>query len=532
MKVDLQQGLERFQGLVKKSTEEDTFSYDSVVNRLTALQTDIEVAETKGIFVSLPDKEPEKSEDVSRIKTIRNRLANLGYLESDSGQEALDGGLKNAIRRFQQEARLKDDGWVGIKTWSALQELVSFETPSNLVHWFEDGQLNKALARAVRLRLFVLGLAKSKPRSQNVQLESGLKEFCRVWDILNLGDKKLQPKPSLETVSILFDQDKLVDRLSNARAPSSKTELRQTHGFILNAAKIELWLAGYDVRPDGYDFQKYSIWSDLDEEEIEEDFEMRSPSVSQAFQLIKDKPLFNALVSFWTDYDTIPSQSEKIASQFFKNFPRFFKQVSFGIQAHTEMTESEKHVEIENFLKQYPDQIQTVWDNVRELGNRVWDGIKRAWGWLKNLVKRAVKKVITIGRNLSRLIYDYALGAYSVVSNVLKSFVSTVYFFVNKTIEGSDLHHAMVAHDRDFDFKTAINSSANPEKVYELCIDIERKTRIFVFTCRVLSVFISILIAVIKTGITGYLGLVFALVKLRNYLSSIESLVQQYQAIF
>ncbi len=79
-----------------------------------------------------------RPKDWSRIKTIRNRLFNLGYIEQDTGTGHLDDTIRDGIKVFQREAGLKVDGWIGEKeTWPALQDLVSFETPINIKKWFD-----------------------------------------------------------------------------------------------------------------------------------------------------------------------------------------------------------------------------------------------------------------------------------------------------------------------------------------------------------------------------------------------------------
>lgn len=83
------------------------------------------------------------------------------------------------------------------------------------------------------------------------------------------------------------------------------------------------------------------------------------------------------------------------------------------------MSPDEKQEKLEAFITQNPKQIPAAWQKLRSFGNRVWDGIRRVWGWLQNLLRRAVDKLITIGLNLSRLIHDFSLGAYTVVANFM-----------------------------------------------------------------------------------------------------------------
>ncbi|MGD9136195.1 MAG: peptidoglycan-binding protein [Desulfobacterales bacterium] len=527
MGIDFSKGMAHF-GRLADVADESPKSVDLVVNRIAALGEDFTQSEVNGLFVPLPLEEPQKSKDVSRIKTIRNRLANLGYLPKDSGRPYLDQELGQAIRRFQQEADLVVDGWVGEQTWTALQELVSFENPSNLLRWFHGGQIKAALKRAIGLRLFVLGLVEHAPADHPADPSGGMEEFGRVWQALKLGPVTSQASISLEWVVRLFDQDGLIDRLSKARVPSTLEERQYIHGFILNVAKIELWLAGYKVKPTGYDLKPRP----RGDHQADSDIWMISSTVTTYLRLKKNMQFYKALLSFWQDHEVKNDQVKMLTTDFMMTYPRFFQMIAKEIQTDAAMTPSEKQAEIERVLKKYPKQIPTIWDHVHRMGNRIWDGIRRVWGWLKSLTKSGVKKVITLGSNLSRLIYDYALGAYTVTSNVLKSFGAVIHSITNPVIDGSDLKHIVMYHDNDFDFRLAINLSANSKAVKNLVTKVRKQTRMFVFACRILSIVMSIMLAIIRSGMTGYTGLIFALVRSKKHLDGIKGLIKEYQLVF
>ncbi len=527
MRFDFSQGLERFSRLADPAVGAPK-SVDMIISRISALGADLTQSEVNGLFVPLPLEEPQKSKDVSRIKTIRNRLANLGYLLKDSGRPYLDGELEQAVRWFQEEADLEVDGWVGEQTWTALQELVSFESPSNLLRWFRGGQIKAPLKRAMGLRLFVLGLMENAPAAQPGDPTEGMEAFGRVWEILNLGPVTSRASISLEWVARLFDQDGLIGRLASARVPSTLQERQSTHGFLLNAAKIELWLAGYKIRPTGYDLQSRSVGDDKSDSSIW----MISSSMTKYLRLKKNMRFYKALLSFWKDHEAENDQIKTLTADFMDTFPQFFQMIATEIQIDAVMTTSEKQAEIERILKKYPEQIPTIWDHVHEMGNRVWDGIRRVWGWLKTLMRSGFKKVITLGSNLARLIYDYALSAYCVVSNVFKSFGAMVRSITNPVADGSDLKHIVMFHDKDFDFRVVVNSSAESKVVKALTRKVRRQTRMFVFACHVLSIVMSVTMTVIQSGMTGYIGLIFAMIRSKKQLNRIMGLIKEYQLVF
>ena len=109
MEIDFEKGMTRF-AAVYQSQRGKPPEGDFAIARIAAVTFDVAEAEKKGLFVPVPTSEPQESKDWSRIKTIRNRLHILGYLEKDSGRGNLDEALKAATRAFQSEAGLAVDG--------------------------------------------------------------------------------------------------------------------------------------------------------------------------------------------------------------------------------------------------------------------------------------------------------------------------------------------------------------------------------------------------------------------------------------
>ena len=241
---------------------------------------------------------------------------------------------------------------------------------------------------------------------------------------------------------------------------------------------------------------------------------------------------YNALLRFLEDHEAGNDQIKMFTAAFLDTFPQIFQMIAMGIQTDAIMTPSEKQAEIEGILKKYPEQIPAIWDHVRKLGNRLWDGIRRVWGWLKTLMQSGVKKVITLGSNLSRLIYDYALSAYSVASNVFKSFGALIRSITNPVVDGSDLKHIVMFHDNDFDFRVVFNSSAESRVVKALVGRVRKQTRMFVFACHVLNIVLSVTLTVVRSGMTGYIGLIFAMIRSKKQLDRFKGVIKEYQLVF
>jgi hypothetical protein len=523
MTIDLSRGLENFSRV--PSSE--------VLKRLSGLMTDFEHAEEQGLFVPLPKAEPELSADKSRVRAIRNRLANLGYLAEDSENPDLDEELREAIRSFQREAGLTVDGWVGSgETWPALQELVNFETDLNVSFWLEEGRPDAALRRAVALRLFVLGLSGRKTACSKEDFSEGLAQFESVWNVLDF-EKSISPAGfNAEWIGRLFDQDGLVRRLAEVSQPVSSADLADVHGFVLNVAKIELWLAGYSVSPTGYDLEPSEPSSGEKDELSGFKAWMKSTTVVEFLRIKKELPFYSALMKFWQDQGADSQSIDSLCFDFLDTFPRFFQAIQSGLRTDEEMTDLERQELILLTLEKYPDQVVTVWSYVQALGNRIWDGLRRTWGWLKIRSERTDYKGLDIGRNLSRLIYRYTLGSYTVVLNLLQNLGRSITFLAKPYLEISDPKVGIISHARDFDFRFILNGSAGGGAINDLCENLRRETRLFLFTCRSISVFLSILATVTKTFGTGYVGLVIALVRFRRVWNQMESLSDEYRLLF
>jgi hypothetical protein len=188
-------------------------------DRFDKLDKIFKKAEKEGVVAPLPNAEQEVrliELNESRNCTIRTRLYLLGYLKRDNHSPIIGDRFKSAVHRFQKEAGLKSDSWVGRQTWTALQELVSFEHPSHLEKWFTAEPLKPALLRAIKLRLFVLGFLPSKQTQAKHKLQKALEKFAAVARVLNLHDQPLLPRPVIDTINVLFDQDGLSRQLGRS----------------------------------------------------------------------------------------------------------------------------------------------------------------------------------------------------------------------------------------------------------------------------------------------------------------------------
>jgi len=464
-------------------------------------------ARQENIISPLPQQEPSGSDDYagSRIRTIRNRLFNLGYLAVDDKSALLDETIKNAIRAFQKDAGLTQDSWVGEQTWSALQALVSFEEPTHLAGWFSAGEANSALIRATHLRLFALGLMADKPRDINrAVIRAGLGRFIEAIDALGFdvegaGIENLMPDLHMDVLTLLFDEDELIRRMGASESPVPKQHagLRSAHALLINIAKIELWMLGYDVDPRGSQDDDIAV--------------ARGTS-----ELNHTSPLFKAMKQFWADKGQSARSTMRSRSYLSQSFRTFFSE----LYEDTMLDQTEELPDSDELFQHFSDDknfIQTVWDHVKTFGARLWDGVKRMWGWFKRVIKSAARAAGEFMEGVSRIAYHYILKSYEAVQAVVKAVVHSIRFFTQQRLDISGRNQTVIFHDLDFDFKAVVHNDDAPEDVYAIADSLNRKSSIFKISCKIFSALLDVLKGVINGVFTGWATLLMSLLKLYKH---------------
>lgn len=496
-----------------EETEKDSGQYILTPEQYVRLEEAIGQAWDDHIITPLPKEKPESADaySKSRLETIRDRLKLLGYLDRHAEGAAKWEALELAVRRFQRaafgEERLTRDGWVGEQTWGALQELVSFEEPSNLERWLVDGRPCPALKRALHLRLYALGLVETPPGPtiRPTSIDAGLSKLAAVARTLQWDDLELQTSLSdidLATLEVIFDQDVLVARLATSRSPDGVEDKHLIRPFVIAMAKIELWLAGFEIKPDGYSADEHA-------------------SADRGIDLNNDHPLYAVLIQYWDGVGKDHhSASETKAKVFVKSsFPSFFADVQ-ALLAETEDGLPDSDIVFEQ-LRQKPTLLQEAWDHVYGIGARIWDGIKRAWHWFKAMVSKVVGKIAAFVKNLSRIAYQYILKSYEGVEAVIKCVCSSITFFTRpilklplKQLGISEVGWLVIGRDSDFDFRTLVDVNARCGEVNDMADYVTEKAKMFNLSCRFLASMLNILLSLLKTLYAGWAGLLMALLKL------------------
>lgn len=267
----------------------------------------------------------------------------------------------------------------------------------------------------MQLRLSVLGLRERGPAAELEPTTSEtLMPFFWVNLLFGLGDELLPQRYRPETLALLFDQDRFVAALSEAGSgdggftierPETLSESkaqRLAKSVIVNVAKVELWLLGFDVEPDGKN--DYSV-SGFGGENRRSDLQ-------------------DALHEYWrkleeTSGHVAQERSRSITADLFQSLQRTAEQA--------EAVETARHADYSRELVEKhlttADDIEKAWAEVKTRGLSLWDGLKRVWRWIKRGVKKVVSWIGSFFKNLSRAFYRYVTKAYKIVRLAITSVV-------------------------------------------------------------------------------------------------------------
>lgn len=462
-----------------------------------------------------------------RNRTIAARLWLLGYLpakpgKDESAQDIFSVRFKEAVKQFQQEAGLTVDGWVGDESWYALDSLVSFESDIQIEKWYQNDHPRPALERAVQLRLFSLGLFPSKPELDFSGLpEMAVNEFRSINTMLKLTETHLPVGLHRETVQVLFDQDHIVEKLADAGASASaarhsftisrpsnmkrKTAHALVNRFIINVAKIELWLLGFNVDIDGKD--DYSI--------------------SSAALHDHNLKLFGAMFRYYRQLLEIKRRkalklAKTITPELFLSIREVHRRTR-GMD-DSDMEGDYSHEIAESSELSSNEKIENAWGVIRKRSVSLWDGIKRLWRW----IVRGIKKIISFFKNnIFKAFFRYATKAFKIVKTAIGSVIQSINYILKSVMKDSALDTAIIWHDADFDQTVLVNREAEPDKLAALV----RKQNIQTVLFQLGTAILGFIFGTFKRIVTGLFGWARLLSSLVRNLKEIKPLYRKLKSL-
>lgn len=464
----------------------------------------MEEANRKGLVNKVPENEAEtydiKSQKI-RLQTIATRLYLLGYLRRKIPSRRIEKkfkDIKEAVLKFQKDANLVEDNWVGNETWYALDELVSFESEFKNEKWFIDGKIKpeviNVIHRATQLRLWCLGLYHKKPKP-NFKLLSkiSLYKFGRILKIFLIKREKFAINFNYESLSILFDQDVLTHAITKRSKPNSgsffiklatdnkKKERKLAQSFMINCAKIELWLLGYEVNIDG----------------------------DTSFQYKKGSDLWKEISKFYQQFGKMDkSIAEKIAM---KITPKFFLEIGSALETTDAYNSDDASEEIVKYLYSSDDvkttnNINEAWTYIKEKGVRLWDGLKRIWRWIKKIGRKAAQ---FIKNNVFKAFYRYTAKAYKIFSRGLSAVIKSFAVYFKGYLNSPEINFGF---SKDLDTISYISNSISTENANVGIAKLVKQSRAFNLGCRIVG-FLFYIFKNLTLGLFGWAKILFSLLK-------------------
>ena len=335
------------------------------------------------------------------------------------------------------------------------------------------------------------------------------------------------PDLNHETVHVLFAQSETTRRLS--QLPKSKpldaipkAVRPMVESFLVCHAKIELWLLGHHVEPDGSSETGLRAG-------------MTIKGAKRLRMLQNPKGFYWCLIAFCRDYnETVETRAERITSRgFLKRFPAIFKAMyslhSNSLEPNDPAAARELSDHLERAADEEPELLNREWKAKATLGGRVKDGLRRAWGWIKRVVKKAAGFVVGVVRNLVRLAAQLASHGFGMVWAAVKSFPHAVSFVVRSEFEGSSDKGVAIHHDSDFDWTAFVASQPDQTQLDSTLLLLEKRTAQFSFCLRLLKLLVVALSKVTKYMVAGYVGLAMALVRLRPYFEEFAAFYAEHK---
>ncbi|WP_046757100.1 peptidoglycan-binding domain-containing protein [Kordia jejudonensis] len=476
----------------------------TVINQLGEFENILKGAENNGLVNKVPENKSEAFEmqhQKIRIQTIATRLYLLGYLRRQFNPKRIHkkiDKIKRATLAFQKDANLTQDSWVGDETWYALDELVSFESKFTHEKWFVDGRIKpevtNAMHRAIQLRLWTLGLYSKKPRPNfKLLARRSLFQFTCILHMFLIRKKSFASDFNIETMELLFNQEGLVHFIKRRSAANNGFSLQMrvakkeedeivSKSFIVNCAKIELWLLGFKVRID---------------KKLDYDYEYGSS-------------MWNALAEFHREFEgRKPHIAEKLAKEV---SPRLFVSMGNALKSEEEFKEDDASEEIaaQLFVKNNAvatkNNIQEAWGFIKETGMRLWDGLKRVWHW----IKRIGKKVVTfIQHNLFKGFYRFVSKAFKIVTKGIGAIVKSIGVY----IKGGMIANGMLfKFSKDYDTAVHIATNITDEDSEAGTQALLKQTTAFKLGCKMVG-YLFYFFKNLSFGLLGWAKILFSLLK-------------------
>lgn len=457
-------------------------------------------------------------DEAARIAAVRDRLRRLGYPLHDVPVEARGvwaEDVRAALRQFQIEAVLAERaGELTVETWDALQELFNFETRLQVAEWFGAGGADLSLQRAARLRLSVFGFGVLPKPDDFAPAVEAIAAFSQVASALGISNTGADGALTPEFAGLLFGHDGLTDRLADCgerlEALDRKARARAEH-FLVCFAKIELWLHGYDVAPDG---SSKLIQPGMHGRHGGGQTERTNRTADQ-FNLFFAELAPEGMSVRSAAPAAIPARVPELL--------RRMRELRASQPLGKDSASNEVVALLEEELAKSPGLWVELKTAAAKLVGVLFDGVRRVLAWIGTLLKRVWSAVSTAAVNVWRAVHHFMGGAAFYFRKAARALGEGVDFLIAPGLASAPVSCARYTRKRDFDAAILIDVSADEGEVGVFTRGLARKGAVLAIACRI----IRLVCTAVRIALGGAAGIVGGFVPMVLGLASVWSQLRQ-----
>ncbi|GGW81666.1 hypothetical protein [Alteromonas halophila] len=490
--------------------------------------------------------------------TTYQSLSRAGF----SNPRALSDWLvqfNHSVKLLQQEAGLQTDQWIGSKTFKAMQQLFSFEEPTNLSLWYKHGRSSTFLKRAIYVRMQFTGLIPGNHVrffEQGRTYQQGKYELGdTLQDGFILWRKVLQTwgmPPAAGTTNqyltaTLFDIDGLTRTLNARRSQIASTlqhtrldprwesytalptgaltrqQIKQLALRVLVAhSRIEVWLQGYASALDNDPSDgMYDPGDSIDAHDFSLAFNepLRRRRNHNSRHIIG--PELSLYRQFWQDTKklstTLKEQNVKTGFKVTITNPLLtsikhnirmgrLTMASMALQnIHCaaiidQVPMPDKTTHIRRINEEYTrlstrDRNVGAWQKGRGLVEMVLDGVKRLAKWFWQSVKNVFRKVSHFVQRIIRAVQQLAVKGLTYYFRITELFSTSVHWVMQPVMYQSDA--ITVFRDRDYDVSVFIDDGPHTlSAINGMQKDLYLSVARFRTACNLLTVLLDVFVGV------------------------------------
>ena len=436
----------------------------------------------------------------ARIAALRDRLRRLGYPLADVAPEqrgVWTDELREMLRQFQIEASLAErSGELTVEAWDALQELFNFETRLHAADWFGADGPEIPLRRATRLRLSVLGFGDA-PSPEDFEPEpASLTAFGEILSVLGILDTALDAMLTPAFAQMVFGHDALADRLADCGPAlaglSGRSRERASH-FLVCFAKIELWLHGYDVVPDGGS-------------------SLVQPSVHGPHASVHVERANRTADQFNLFFAELAPEGVSIRSAAPAAIPARVPELlqrMRALRASQSLSKEAASGEIVAALEAELGKKPALWADLKtaaaQLTSILFDGVRRVFAWLGRLLSHVWSAASTAAVNMWRAVHHFTGGAAFYFRKAARALGEGVAFLTSPGVASVPVCCAGYSRRIDFDAGLLIDDDAEEDEVRIFTRLLSHKGATLAIACRIIRL-VCVAVRVALSGAAGAVG--------------------------